>query len=282
MKPRQPVRFVELAGLLIALILATATPSFAQAQAAPEPTTTRFEILDNSFLVEESFNQEAGVFQNIFGWTRTGNGAWQGTFTQEWPVFGMTHQFSYTLPFAGGEQATHIGGVLLNYRFQALQEGTSRPAFSPRLSVILPTGRSVDSTNRPGLQINLPFSKQVGDLYFHWNAGVTWLHGVAHAAGTTDLTTPQLAGSAIWRTTPLFHLMLETVVAFEQSIDDEQRVLRERIVTISPGFRRAWNLGDQQIVIGAAVPVSSGEREASIGALTYFCTSCRFGADVCR
>ncbi len=118
--------------------------------------------------------------------------------------------------------------------------------------------------------MNLPFSKQIGDVYVHWNAGLTWLHGAAYAGGTTDLTTPHLAGSAIWRTTPLFHLMLETVVAFEQSIDDEQRVLRERIVTISPGFRRAWNLGDQQIVIGAAVPVSAGEREASVGALTYF------------
>ncbi len=94
MKPHQPTCLVELAGLLIAGILTTATPSFAHAQAATEPITTRFEILDNSFLVEEAFNQEGGVFQNIFGWTRTNNGNWAGTFTQEWPVFGMTHQFS--------------------------------------------------------------------------------------------------------------------------------------------------------------------------------------------
>ena len=41
--------------------------------------------MDNSFLVEEAFNQEAGVFQNIFGAARR-NGHWGATFTQEWPV----------------------------------------------------------------------------------------------------------------------------------------------------------------------------------------------------
>jgi len=33
-----------------------------------------------------------------------------------------------------------FGDTLINYRFQALTEGSRRPAFSPRLSVILPTG----------------------------------------------------------------------------------------------------------------------------------------------
>ena len=75
------------------------------------------------------------------------------------------HQLSYTIPFAGGDgTSAHFGGVLLNYRYQVLSEGPGRPAFSPRFSLILPTGRSADDSDRPGVQVNLPFSKQVGDL----------------------------------------------------------------------------------------------------------------------
>ena len=55
-----------------------------------------FKITDNSFLVEEAFNQEAGVFQNIFGATAD-QGAGQATFTQEWPAPASGHQLSYTL-----------------------------------------------------------------------------------------------------------------------------------------------------------------------------------------
>ena len=47
-------------------------PSVARAQPA-EP----FEVTDNSFFVEEAFNQEAGIFQNIFGWVRHRGGSWE-------------------------------------------------------------------------------------------------------------------------------------------------------------------------------------------------------------
>ena len=50
--------------------------------AAPAPAAAverkPFEISDNSFLVEEAFNQERGIFQNIFGAARTG-GQWATT-----------------------------------------------------------------------------------------------------------------------------------------------------------------------------------------------------------
>ena len=41
-------------------------------------------MTDNSFLVEEAFNQDPKVFQNIFGFMRQ-SGDWQMVFTQEWP-----------------------------------------------------------------------------------------------------------------------------------------------------------------------------------------------------
>ncbi len=57
-------------------------------------------IQDNSFLVEEAYNQEAGVVQHISTFTRFQESKdWIYTFTQEWPVGGLKHQFSFTLPW---------------------------------------------------------------------------------------------------------------------------------------------------------------------------------------
>ena len=46
-----------------------------RAPAAAPPAVEPFEILDNSFLVEEAFNQGRGIFQNIFGFVRQ-DGNW--------------------------------------------------------------------------------------------------------------------------------------------------------------------------------------------------------------
>jgi DtxR family Mn-dependent transcriptional regulator len=260
---------VEVLGVLVALLL------FARAGAAqPDPvdaSTRPFEITDNSFFVEEAFNQEAGIFQNIFGWIRDDTGAWEGSFTQEWPLGGMTHQISYTVPFSGGDTSTHFGNVLINYRYQVVGEGPGRPAFAPRLSVLLPAGRGSDPIHRPGLQFNLPFSKQLGDFYAHWNGGLTWVEAVPLSDGSRqDLTSPFLAGSVIWRATPMFHLMLEAVFMSDETVEDQSRIGRQRTLTLSPGFRRGWNVGEHQIVVGAAMPITDGDLVTSVGLLTYF------------
>src|SRR6185503_1852379 len=113
------------------LLLACAASAYAQAQP--------FEILDNSFLVEEAFNQEPGIFQNIFGIRADDGGGWEAAFTQEWPLFSQTHQISYTLPYAAVNGTSGVGDVAIHYRWQALTETASRPAFSPRLSLLVPT-----------------------------------------------------------------------------------------------------------------------------------------------
>jgi hypothetical protein len=229
--------------LAVALFVTVAPPVAAQG---------KWEILDNSFLVEESFNQEAGVFQNIFTWTRVGRDTWEGTFTQEWPVPGIRHQLSYTVPFSRSNGASGLNDVMVNYRYQVLEETARRPAFAPRASLIVPTGREADGLGDGtfGLEINLPASKQFGDIYVHANAGLRWLpdadrHGF-------------VAASAIWRTTPMFNLMLEVIDDFEAG------------VTVSPGFRRAWNVGERQIVIGFAVPVTRSSGTSTAAALSYF------------
>jgi DtxR family Mn-dependent transcriptional regulator len=248
---------VHVARVVIAVMVLCAT-AYAQTGAAPEDAGNQvpsrpWEILDNSFLVEEAFNQDAGVFQNIFG-VYAAKGEWQATFTQEWPLFSHVHQFSYTLPFGSAGSGTGLGDALINYRIQIWDEGASRPAFSPRISLIVPSGTASKGLGGEGAgwQVNLPFSKQAGDLYLHWNAGFTQ---------TADLVTPQVAASAIWRARPMLNLMLESVIAWE---DDATSV------TVSPGLRTGWNVGDAQTIVGVAIPASFSNASNSVGLFGYF------------
>ena len=238
--------------IAIAFTMTASARPAAQPPSAPANPNRKFEIIDNSFLVEESFNQDSGVVQNIFTWTRSRGGDWQTTFTQEWPAPGITHQISYTIPFSRVGPAAGINDVLLNYRYQLTTQAPGRPAMAPRLSLIVPTGRESDGLGGGalGLQFNVPASKQFGNVYLHANGGGTWIHDVDW--------TPQVAGSAIWRVAPMFNLMFETVVEIGEA------------TTVSPGFRRGWNIGDRQIVVGAAIPVTRVGGRSTAALLTYF------------
>ncbi len=162
--------------LTLGICLMLTQTARAQTPGAQNGSSHPWEILDNSFLVEEAFNQERGVVQNIFAWTRDGTGNWNASFTQEWPLLVSRHQFSYTLPISGNARVRGFNDVLINYRYQLLEESSHRPAVSPRISVILPTGnRSAGlGDGATGVQLNVPVSKQFGNLYLHGNAGSTW------------------------------------------------------------------------------------------------------------
>lgn len=260
----------------LAFVLVSAAMAAAQTAqgppAQPQSSSRPFEIMDNSFLLEEAFNQEAGIFQNIFGYTRI-NDTWLAAFTQEWPVGGQTHQLSYTVPFLGGVGSAGLSDILVNYRYQLLTEGPGRPALAPRASLILPTGDEDDGlgSGAVGVQVNVPFSKRRDDLYFHWNAGFTWIPGVdTEGGGEVTLTTPHLAGSVIWRARPLVHIMVESVLDWPHEIRGPDQSARETRFTISPGLRTGWNFGDRQLVLGVAMPAIFLEGESNAGLFGYF------------
>lgn len=72
--------------ILLAFVLLGAGRSL-HAQSAPEGDV--FAIEDNSFLIEEAFNQEKNVIQHINTFTRTWNDqGWLFTYTEEWPLPG--------------------------------------------------------------------------------------------------------------------------------------------------------------------------------------------------
>jgi DtxR family Mn-dependent transcriptional regulator len=251
----------------------------AHAQTTPPPAKRAvepFEIMDNSFLVEEAFNQERGVFQNISGALFV-DGDWAYSFTQEWPAPAQTHQFSYTVSLLNNGDGSGFGDTQLNYRYQALMEGPGRPAFSPRVSVILPTGSvpRLRGSGSAGFQVNLPFSKQIGDFYWHWNGGFTWLPKADAVSssplpdrGSVDLFSPMIAGSGIYRLRPMFNLMLESVLQFSE-LPEVGGTTRQTFFTLSPGARGGWNFGEQQLVVGAALPITWSDGASQTGVFLY-------------
>ena len=246
---------------------------------APKPLA--LGIQDNSFLVEEAYNQEAGVVQHIFSLGRSVNRLagpddreWAFTFTQEWPVFSQTHQFSYTVPYSwvksGDARSDGVGDILLNYRFQAFTETESRPAFAPRLSVILPTGDQGKGfgDGSVGAQINLPVSKVVSDRWtVHANAGMTWLPDVQKR----DLLHYNLGVSVIYAMSKNFNVMLEGVANWDESIAENGRSQRQLSAIISPGARYAFNFAnDAQVVVGIGVPIGLTREAPDFGVIFYF------------
>ena len=223
-----------------------------------------FEITDNSFLVEEAFNQEAGIFQNILLIQRPRARAWSFEFTQEWPLGGERHQLSYTVPVEAikdsGADSYDVdrGTIALHYRLQLQSEAPGQPAVSPRLSLLIPNFPESDA--QFGIQVNLPASKQFNDFYVHANAGYT-IDGIASEPGTAGRASA--AGSLIYRALPMVHLMLESVFRAEEYGS-------EHSMLIAPGFRAGWNFGNRQWVLGAAVPIGVLEQDGATALLLYF------------
>lgn len=249
-----------------ALILAVLLPAALRAQ---EP-----DIADNSFLLEEAYNQEEGVVQHISTFQRARDGgAWSYGFTQEWPAPTIRHQLSYTLSYLdlgddGG--ARGLGDVALNYRYQVLGGGEAdRLALAPRFSLLLPTGDDEKGLGQGGwgAQLNVPMSVQLAPtLVSHSNAGLSRTYRARNPQGVRgDLLSYNLGQSFIWKTTPKFHCMVEAVWTRGEVLTASGTREKETTFLVSPGVRFAFNLeSGLQIVPGIAVPIgvgpSSGDR----------------------
>lgn len=247
-------------------------------------------IQDNSFLVEESYNQEPGVVQHILNvpvsFTR-GEKEITPTFTQEWPIFSRTHQFSYTAPYTFTENENGFEDIKLNYRLQVLVESERTPAFAPRFSLVTPTGDADKGFghDRLGYEINLPFSKIVSDRWtVHFNAGGSIFPNV----NDRDLVNYNLGGSAIYALSKDLNLMLELVAGWNEDVDSaavaasaKEALARnvDRTVTalISPGARYAFNLPNStQVVVGLCLPVGLTSDSPDYSLFFYFSFEHRF------
>lgn len=223
----------------IALIFAIAL--FARAQEGP--------IADNSFLVEEAYNQDPGVVQHISTFERERGGTWGYSFTQEWPAPNLTHQLSYTL----NVDRDGISDVAAHYRYQLVSN--DRLAISPRVSLLIPTRDRDD--NDPAVQVMLPVSTVLSPrVVAHWNAGATL---------GNDATDYTLANSFVWLAHPRFNALVETVWT-RSDVDGES----DSEVVISPGIRWAYNFDNGlQVVPGLAMPIPVGNDHGERSVFLY-------------
>jgi hypothetical protein len=221
-------------------------------------------LQDNSFLIEEAYNQAPGVVQEIGNFTRSSGGDdWVYIFTQEWPLGGMRHQLSYTIPLEhhADFQTTGLGDALFNYRFQALGMNGGPVYVAPRLSLVLPTGSAQRGrgSGSVGLQGSLPVTVELNPrLSTHWNLGATVLPSAGSVTGAQATTATVNAGaSVIWLVRPLFNLMLEGVWLSEEAVIGSGVTDRHTSAFLNPGFRWGFNLrGGLQIVTGLGYVVS--------------------------
>jgi len=250
------------------------------AQEPDTQTSNQPGIQDNSFLVEEAYNQNFGVVQHISSFTRFFDSKdWVYTFTQEWPAPGNErHQLSYTLALqhAGAfpGSGAGIGDALLNYRYQLVGNGEACIAFSPRVSLIFPTGDSTmgRSAGGFGVQTNLPLSVVIKPkLVTHWNAGATLVPHAQDNLGNRAFSAGYNFGqSFIWLAKPRFNVMLETVFSASQAVVAPDKTQWNRSLFVSPGIRWAYNFKNGlQIVPGIAAPIGVGPSGGERALLLY-------------
>jgi hypothetical protein len=241
-----------------ALFVVALLGSAAQAQ-EPAP------IQDNSFLIEEAYNQPARVVQHISAFFRAENGWWY-SFTQEWPVGGQRSQLSYTLPLVSGG----FGDMAINYRYQAV--GPGNLAVSPRVSLVLPTGQWEQDRGHGtvGLQVMLPVSVRVAKrLVTHWNAGTAVYPAAPTVGGGSNTLWAFAAGaSAILEVRPAFNVLVE--VAWLRTDDLLGPIAATEELFINPGIRWAHTLASGlQIVPGIGVPIGVGTSRGETAVFLY-------------
>ena len=265
-------RVVSLAGVVMAALVGSPLPGAAQ-QSVP--------LSDNSFLIEEAYNQEAGVVQHISTFALGRGGDWAYSFTQEWPFYGLRHQLSYTVPVIHGD-GTGVGDLLLNYRWQATGGADAIIAVAPRLSALIPTG-SVDRSRGEGsvgVQVALPVSYHViSEMTLHANAGLTWLPRAEAPTGAHAGTVSYAVGaSAVWLARPRLNLLVEWIWQDNEGVTAAGGTQRERAMFVNPGIRFGWDSpGGLQIVPGVAYTIGVGPSREEDGVFLYVSFEHAFG-----
>jgi len=234
-------------------------------------------IEDNSFLIEEAYNQEEGVIQYIQSYKyskKTKN--WNYTFTNEIPMLSQTHQFSFTVPLARvGDDPTFqsgLGDTALNYRYQLIKNEDL--ALSPRFSVILPTGQHKKGLGNgaTGYQVNIPLSVDLADKWVsHWNAGATYTPKAREASGLrADIRGTNHGTSLVYLHSETLNFLVEYVRNEDQAVQSDGSKAWEKSAFINPGFRYAKNYeSGWQVVSGVSFPIGVGPSRKDNGILFY-------------
>lgn len=245
------------------------TPSFKTIALAPLLASSvaradQAPIADNSFFVEEAYNQESGVVQHIQSMQLDLKSRdWNYMLTEEWPAPDEEHQVSVSVPInhAGGE--TGLGDVMINYR-RELFHG-DRLVVTPRASLWLRPGQDAPAPSA-GLQLQACVSVlPVDQLVMHSNVGIT----APFSGGMAGDTYVTLGQSLIWLAHAKLNVLVEATSSLS-SVSMDNGGGFDAALILSPGIRTAIDFSSGlQIVPGLAAPVSIDSGEHAWGLLLY-------------
>lgn len=255
--------------------VATALVVLLGASAAPARADGDEPIQDNSFLIEEAYNQEPGVVQHVTTFLDLGESPeWSASFTQEWPLSSQRHQLSYTLLHVRLGDERGWGDVALHYRYQLLDGASGPVALAPRLSLLVPTGDTGDGLGAGslGVQVNLPVSVELSRRWAgHWNLGGSWVPDAeARDGARADIDSFQAGQGLVFLLRPKLNLLFEAVYTRARSVREGGGTERDDAFLVSPGLRFALDRpSGLQIVPGIAVPIGVGPSEGEWSVFAY-------------
>lgn len=248
------------------------------------PLTTFAAIEDNSFLLEEAFNQEWGVYQFIQKYqTSDVAKGYEYTFENEIPITDKTHQFSYEFSYARPEASgtSAVSDVGLNYRFQPYnRDGV---IVADRFSLVVPTGRvEKDAGNGVfGFEFMQSASILLNEKFItHFNFGFSVLPNAKTNGIDKRRTLTGFSGGSsliyLWRDNVNF--MLEALLESGQSVNEDGTKNAETALTINPGMRFAFDFDyqDTQIVPGISFPTELLNGPTEHGILVYLSIEPKF------
>ncbi len=219
-------------------LLLLGAPGVVQGQGATTP------IRDNSFLIEEAYNQDRNVVQHIGTFSDTRTAVWALSFTDEWPLGSVRDQLSVGVTLVDNTAAGEFSAFALNYRRQLVGNPDAAVIVSPRLSLFADIGSAARSPY--AMQLNVPVTAVLsGALVSHWNLG-----GTVGAGGEAAVL--NAGASVVWLALPWMNFLVEGLFLGTAG--------EAPVYVLSPGVRWAFNLGAVQVVPGIAFPLDVQQR----------------------
>jgi hypothetical protein len=230
---------------------------------------------DNSFLLEEAFNQPMGVIQHIANvyWDDLRTNAMTCSFTQEIPLTHLNHQLSYTLNYAflpsGTQSSTQsgFGDIAVSYR-PLVYDAKDWAMVIPRFTVILPTGNASLGLGNGGVgfQFNMAMTKRLSrKVATHYNMGYSLylqskrfddVGGKQVMTYSKNLPFANAGAGINWYFVRKASLMLEYLFNENSAIEETGGIDYMDQHVINPGLRYCIDNGRMQIVPGIGIPIS--------------------------
>lgn len=233
------------------------------------------KIEDNSFILEEAYNQKPGQFQFIQAYRSYKSGKETRFISEgEMPLGSEKHQFSYQVTREKDEAPGSIGDTTLNYRIQSTNEPDLLMAH--RFGLILPTG-SVDKESSYGVT-GLKYVQATSFLlndYWDSHLNLLFNHYPEAKVNFSDkrrtLNEYGIGSSFIYHWKDNLNFLMELTYETLEKLNLNGKKKYESAFTINPGVRTAIDLSwkETQIVPGLAFPIRFQDDHIDHGVFLY-------------